>query len=30
VIDPATRRFLGVLTRDGLMRAYGEELSRDG
>jgi hypothetical protein len=29
VVDPATRRLLGVLTRERLMQAYGEVLSED-
>jgi CIC family chloride channel protein len=30
VIDPSTRRYLGVLTRERLMQAYGGELAKDG
>ena len=30
VVDPSTRRYLGVLTRERLMQAYGDELSKDG
>lgn len=30
VIDPASGRYLGVLTRERLMQAYGDELAKDG
>jgi CIC family chloride channel protein len=30
VVDPGTRRLLGVLTRERMMQAYGEALSADG
>lgn len=30
VVDPSTRRYLGVLTRERLMQAYGDELAKDG
>ena len=30
VIEPASGRYLGVLTRERLMQAYGDELAKDG
>jgi CIC family chloride channel protein len=30
VVEPGTGRYLGVLTRERLMQAYGDELSKDG
>ncbi|MFM8697352.1 MAG: chloride channel protein [Phycisphaerales bacterium] len=30
VIDPSSARYLGVLTRERLMQAYGDELAKDG
>ncbi|MFM9181777.1 MAG: chloride channel protein, partial [Phycisphaerales bacterium] len=30
VIDPSSGRYLGVLTRERLMQAYGDELAKDG
>ena len=30
VVEPSTGRYLGVLTRERLMQAYGDELAKDG